>query len=74
MAATQTTHEIGQSVEDKEPGEEKMPPTAHRQPLLAGQSRPGGKAARLQASVWRGRNAKHAGGVEIVAEDSGDAM
>jgi hypothetical protein len=69
MAAQDQVGEIDEPIEHQNPGEEKMPAPTHRQILIRGQRRPGGKAAFLKFAVVPARGAEHARRVEGMSED-----
>ena len=69
MSARESIGGENQPVDHKEPGEEQMPLPPHRKPLGAGNGRPGRKGASHAIGV-----AEHAGRIELMTEDSRDAL
>src|SRR5262249_23782647 len=74
MAAAKAPKDISEAVEQEEPGEEEMPAPAGGEVAMPGQGDGPGKASLIDVTLGIRSGAKHAVGVENVAEDAGDAF
>src|SRR5512142_2709051 len=73
MTAQQTPGEVGEPVEHEQPGEEEMPTPSHGEVAMTRDGERPGKAAHIELAVV-GRKPEHAGRVEAVTKDGGDAF
>src|SRR5579884_1570442 len=71
MSACQRRDYEDQSVDDKDPGEEEMPASSHRQPLMLWKGHPLRESSAVGFSGVIGGDAEEPGGIERVAEESG---
>src|SRR4029079_5494289 len=74
MTAQQTPGEVGEPVEHEQPGDEEMPTPSHGEVALTGYGERPVKAALIELAVGVGRKPEHAGRVEAMTKDGGDAF
>src|SRR5437899_8242580 len=74
MPAADGPREIGEAVQDEDPGEEEVPRPRHRQPAVVRNREPPWERAIGELAVTVFRGTEHAGCVEIAPEHPGDPM